>query len=131
MWYIRESSVAVMVSNIICTWQLIQRLFQTAAWDPRSAAGDHESNDAVLGPNGTVPRTIGGTPRVPQGTPDGGFRARFKQRRDPNASLFSSIARTFARSTENVNIGTAVYANGNNEKASTSVGANRRDANPS
>jgi len=37
LWYIREASVAVTVGNLICTWQLFQRLFRLRAFDNKTA----------------------------------------------------------------------------------------------
>ena len=102
LWYIREASVAICVGNLICTWQLFQRIFKMRSWDDKSPGAQKEPDVEIpLGPNGTIPRTIGGTPRIVQGTPEAGFRGRFLPRRDPNASLFASLARTMGRSAAN------------------------------
>jgi hypothetical protein len=37
LWYIREASVAIQVGNIICCWQLFQKLFKIRSFDNRSA----------------------------------------------------------------------------------------------
>ena len=37
LWYIRESSIAVMVGNLICTWQLLQRIFHLRSFDNNRA----------------------------------------------------------------------------------------------
>lgn len=33
LWYIREASVAVQVANIICCWQLLQKVFKLRSFD--------------------------------------------------------------------------------------------------
>ncbi|KAE9367193.1 hypothetical protein N431DRAFT_418324 [Stipitochalara longipes BDJ] len=37
LWYIREASVAVCVGNLICTWQLFQRMFRLRAFNNKTA----------------------------------------------------------------------------------------------
>ncbi len=37
LWYIREASVAVCVGNIICTWQLFQKLFRLRSFNNKNA----------------------------------------------------------------------------------------------
>lgn len=37
LWYIRESSVAVCVGNLICTWQLFQKLFRLRSFNNKHA----------------------------------------------------------------------------------------------
>jgi len=37
LWYIRESSVAIWVGNIICCWQLGQKLFKLRSFDNQRA----------------------------------------------------------------------------------------------
>jgi hypothetical protein len=37
LWYIREASVAIQVGNIICCWQLFQKLFKVRSFDNKSA----------------------------------------------------------------------------------------------
>ena len=37
LWYIREASVAVCVGNLICTWQLFQRMFRLRAFNDKTA----------------------------------------------------------------------------------------------
>jgi hypothetical protein len=37
LWYIREASVAVCVGNLICTWQLFQRIFRLRTFNTKSA----------------------------------------------------------------------------------------------
>ncbi|PQE15799.1 integral membrane PTH11 protein [Rutstroemia sp. NJR-2017a BBW] len=36
VWYIRESSVAIWVGNLICCWQIIQKVFKTRSFDNRT-----------------------------------------------------------------------------------------------
>lgn len=36
LWYIREASVAIWVGNLICCWQLFQRLFHVRSFDDKS-----------------------------------------------------------------------------------------------
>lgn len=38
LWYIREASVAIWVGNLICCWQLFQRLFKLRSFDNTSGA---------------------------------------------------------------------------------------------
>ena len=33
LWYIREASVAVIVGNLICTWQLFQKMFRLRSFN--------------------------------------------------------------------------------------------------
>jgi hypothetical protein len=37
LWYIREASVAICVGNLICTWQLFQRIFRLRTFNTKSA----------------------------------------------------------------------------------------------
>ena len=37
LWYIRDASVAVCVGNVICTWQLFQRMFRLRAFNDKTA----------------------------------------------------------------------------------------------
>ncbi|TAQ88138.1 hypothetical protein B7494_g3533 [Chlorociboria aeruginascens] len=37
LWYIRESSVAICVGNMICCWQIMQRLFKLRSFDNRQS----------------------------------------------------------------------------------------------
>jgi hypothetical protein len=37
LWYIREASTAVAVGNLICSWQLIQKLFKLRSFDDKQA----------------------------------------------------------------------------------------------
>jgi len=37
LWYIREASVAVIVGNLICTWQLFQKLFRLRSFNNKHA----------------------------------------------------------------------------------------------
>ncbi|KAM3083910.1 hypothetical protein ACMFMG_001985 [Clarireedia jacksonii] len=62
LWYIRESSVAIWVGNLICCWQIIQKIFKTRSFDDRTP-------DIVMQPE-MVARlanpsnyTSGGTPK--------------------------------------------------------------------
>jgi hypothetical protein len=36
LWYIREASVAIQVGNLICCWQLMQKLFKIRSFDNKS-----------------------------------------------------------------------------------------------
>lgn len=33
LWYIRESSVAIWVGNLICCWQIVQKIFKARSFD--------------------------------------------------------------------------------------------------
>lgn len=57
LWYIREASVAMWVGNLVCCWQLIQRLFNLRSFDdkhaeiqgrisPDRSVGGHTKNSA-------------------------------------------------------------------------------------
>lgn len=37
LWYIREASVAIWVGNLICCWQLLQKLFNLRSFDNKEA----------------------------------------------------------------------------------------------
>ncbi|KAI9650656.1 hypothetical protein NHQ30_000676 [Ciborinia camelliae] len=37
LWYIRESSVAIWVGNLICCWQIVQKLFKARSFDNQKA----------------------------------------------------------------------------------------------
>jgi hypothetical protein len=37
LWYIREASVAIWVGNLICCWQLLQKVFKLRSFDDTSA----------------------------------------------------------------------------------------------
>jgi hypothetical protein len=37
LWYIREASVAVCVGNLICTWQLFQKIFRLRSFNNKNA----------------------------------------------------------------------------------------------
>ena len=36
LWYIREASVAVIVGNLICTWQLFQKMFRLRSFNNKN-----------------------------------------------------------------------------------------------
>jgi hypothetical protein len=38
LWYIREASVAVIVGNLICTWQLFQKIFRLRSFNNKNEA---------------------------------------------------------------------------------------------
>jgi hypothetical protein len=65
VWYIREASVAITVGNLICTWQLLQKLFKLRSFDDKKAEieASPEMGANVTGQQ-VSHRTIGGTPRV-------------------------------------------------------------------
>lgn len=57
LWYIREASVAMWVGNLVCCWQLVQRLFNLRSFDdkhaeiqgrisPDRSVGGHTKNSA-------------------------------------------------------------------------------------
>lgn len=50
LWYIRESSIAVVVGNLICCWQLLQKLFKFRSFDNAHAG--------IL-PEADIPRPVG------------------------------------------------------------------------
>ncbi|KAF7893202.1 uncharacterized protein EAF02_000740 [Botrytis sinoallii] len=37
LWYIRESSVAIWVGNLICCWQIVQKIFKARSFDNQKA----------------------------------------------------------------------------------------------
>ncbi|ATZ46002.1 hypothetical protein BCIN_01g06820 [Botrytis cinerea B05.10] len=40
LWYIRESSVAIWVGNLICCWQIVQKIFKARSFDNQKAEID-------------------------------------------------------------------------------------------
>ncbi|TVY85566.1 hypothetical protein LSUE1_G000106 [Lachnellula suecica] len=46
LWYIRESSVSIWVGNIICTWQLFQKIFKLRTFDSAHAGIQAEASPA-------------------------------------------------------------------------------------
>jgi hypothetical protein len=37
LWYIREASISIWIGNIICTWQLFQKIFHLRTFDNKHA----------------------------------------------------------------------------------------------
>jgi hypothetical protein len=87
------------VGNIICTWQLIQRVFKVRSFDNKHAGIDKqpEMGANIAHQNERAQLTIGGTPRIPDGTPDPNSGKSLwgkLGRKDPDASLFSTFRGT-------------------------------------
>ncbi len=52
LWYIREASIAVTVANLICTWQLFQKVFHMRSFDnSRFSINDDAALPAPPGSN--------------------------------------------------------------------------------
>ncbi|TVY56357.1 hypothetical protein LCER1_G004866 [Lachnellula cervina] len=49
LWYIREASISIWVGNIICTWQLLQKLFHLRTFDNKHA--DIQAEPAPYSPS--------------------------------------------------------------------------------
>ncbi|TVY25843.1 hypothetical protein LHYA1_G006198 [Lachnellula hyalina] len=57
-WYIREASISIWVGNIICTWQLLQKVFHLRTFDNKHAdiqaeAPPYSPSPSISGPSGT------------------------------------------------------------------------------
>ncbi|TVY44165.1 hypothetical protein LOCC1_G005916 [Lachnellula occidentalis] len=55
IWYIRESSISVWVGNIICTWQLLQKLFHLRTFDNKHAGIQAEAPPSSPPPSNSAP----------------------------------------------------------------------------
>lgn len=83
LWYIREASVSIWVGNIICCWQIIQKVLRARSFDNKSA-------NIVMQPEIHNPafdqRSDGGSPKTSDWWKQWGARARARGDRVPHAS---------------------------------------------
>lgn len=102
LWYIREASVAVFVGNLLCTWQLLQRVFKLRSFDNKDAGIRKVEGASPAEPDAPTRYTIGGTPYLAGGTPNpNGLRNLWGRRRDPDSSLFDTILSSFRGTNHN------------------------------